>query len=118
LGRWPVSALKVTELHEMFFQCENPNAAKIHVALGIAARAVRASTERCLDEELIHLAFPVLEQEITPAGTWIVAGDARGRWIGQAASERFSRGQGVTMTFSMQQAYWFDHATGRTLAAP
>ncbi len=117
-GRWPVSALKVTELHEMFFQCENPNAAKIHVALGIAARAVRCSTERCLDEELIHLAVPVLEQEVTPAGTWIVGGDARGRWIGQAANERFSRGQGMTMTFSMQQAYWFDHATGRTLAAP
>ena len=119
-GRWPVSALKVSALHEALFQCEHlpGNQGKVQVILGIAARAVRCSTERCLDEELIQLSFPVLEQEITPAGTWIVGGDARGRWIGQSANERFSRGQGMTMTFSMQQAYWFDHATGRTLAAP
>jgi ABC-type sugar transport system ATPase subunit len=119
-GRWPVSALKITALHEALFQCENlpANTGKVHVLLGVAARAVRSSTERCLDEELIQLSFPVLEQEITPAGTWIVGGDARGRWIGQSAGERFSRGQGMAMTFSMQQAYWFDHATGRTLAVP
>jgi ABC-type sugar transport system ATPase subunit len=119
-GRWPVSALKVSALHEALFQCESRLAktGKLHVILGIAARTVRASTELCLDEELIQLSVPALEQEITPAGTWIIGGDARGRWIGQSAGERFSRGQGVTMMFSMQEAYWFDHATGRTLAGP
>jgi ABC-type sugar transport system ATPase subunit len=119
-GRWPVSALKIAALHEKLYQCENSssNGGKVHVMLGIAARAVRSSSERCLDTELIQLTLPVLAQECTPGGTWIVAGDARGRWIGQSAGERFSLGQSVTMTFSTDQAYWFDHATGRTLAAP
>ena len=117
-GRWPVSALQVSALHDALFECETPaNAGKIHVTLGIAARAVRSSSERCHDAELIRLSLPVLDQEVTPAGTWIIGGDERGRWIGQSAGERFSRGQDVTMTFSMQHAHWFDHATGRTLAS-
>ncbi len=117
-GRWPVSALKVSALHDALFECEAPaHAGNAHVALGIAARAVRCSSERRADRELIRLSLPVLEQEVTPAGTWIVAGDGRGRLIGQAAGERFGRGQDVTMMFSMQDAHWFDHATGRTLAS-
>jgi ABC-type sugar transport system ATPase subunit len=118
-GRWPVSALQVSALHDALFECETPaKSGKIHVTLGIAARAVRSSSERCHDEELIQLSLPVLDQEVTPAGTWIIGGDERGRWMGQSAGERFSRGQDVTMTFSMQHTYWFDHATGRTLASP
>jgi ABC-type sugar transport system ATPase subunit len=115
-GRWPVSAVQVSALHDALIQSADP--AKLRVTLGIPARAVQCSSQRCLDNELISLSLRTQQFEATPAGTWVIASNQRGTWIGQSASERFSRGQDATMTFSMQDAYWFDHTTGRTLAAP
>lgn len=114
-GRWPISVLQVTALHAALFAATHGG--RFPVSLGIAARAVRASSERCLDPERIALALRVVDLEITPAGAWIIASadDNRGQWVGQSDGERFSSGQNVTLSFSMQDAYWFDHATGRTL---
>jgi ABC-type sugar transport system ATPase subunit len=116
-GRWPVSALAVTRFHEAIV-ATTTDRDKFYVQLGMPARAVRASSERCLDAELVQLTLPVQQEECTSAGIWIVAGDERGRWIGQSAGERFRPGQNVTMTFSMEQACWFERDTGRTLSVP
>jgi ABC-type sugar transport system ATPase subunit len=111
-GRWPMLALMLTQFHEALA------AGSAQILLGIPARAVRASSERCEDADLVQLTLPALQEECTSAGTWIVAGDERGHWIGQSAGEHFRPGQSVTMTFAMEQAYWFEHATGRTLLSP
>jgi hypothetical protein len=87
--------------------------------VGVAVRDVHCSTAPRVGEDENRIVLPVVELECADAGTCVIGSDARGRWIGQAsADERFERGQVVTMTFSLERAYWFDLTTGRTLVTP
>ena len=119
-GRWPISSQILHNLRESLFQGENSHAGegKVHIMMGIAASEVRGGGELGGDED-VRFALPVQQQEHSAAGNWLIAADARGRWIGRAASdERFHRGQVVMMAFSMARAFWFDNVTGRTLVVP
>jgi hypothetical protein len=67
----------------------------------------------------VRLALPVLAQESTTAGDWVIAGDERGRWVGRLASPlHYTRGDTVNLVFTMLDGYWFDSVSGRTLHAP
>ncbi|MBI2807679.1 MAG: ABC transporter ATP-binding protein [Planctomycetes bacterium] len=120
-GRWPVSVEVLGDLRESLFECQNFNAdsGKVHILMGIAAQDVACDSDRPAPDDAIRLALPVLAQEATTAGDWIVAGDNRGRWVGRLASHlHYGRGEQVTMIFTMADAFWFDISTGRTYHAP
>ncbi len=120
-GHWPMSVKIVEELRESLCQGENfhPGEGKVHIMMGIAVRDVRCSTAPGASEDDNRITLHVRELECADAGICVLGNDAQGRWVGQATlDERFERGQAVTMTFSLAQAYWFDCTTGRTLVAP
>ena len=88
---------------------------RIHMIFAIAAGAVRCDDGRHQDADEIRLTMPVLQRECSSAGTWIIAGDSRGRWIGRGHSDQ---GAEATMTFAMERGFWFDSVTGQTMCAP
>jgi hypothetical protein len=86
--------------------------------LGIVADAVVGDCEH-LPDEPVRLALPVLAQESTTAGDWVIAGDERGRWVARLATHlHYTRGDTVNLVFTIRNAFWFDSVTGRTLHAP
>ena len=100
--------------HDLGHRVEDPD----DETNGLIGAAEIVPDVRAEDGE-IRVVLAVREQECTAAGNWVLAADKRGPWIGQAVgAERFQRGQAVTMVFSMERAFWFDSATGRTLIAP
>jgi multiple sugar transport system ATP-binding protein len=129
-GRWPVSLQIVDHLRESLYKGDNFNArqGKVAIMMGIPAAGVHCTTSRTGEEADVRLPVKVCEIECSAAGIWVIgvfpqplSQGERGerRWFGQADdAECFERGQEVTMTFSMNRAYWFDAATGRTLFAP
>lgn len=126
-GRWPMPAQSVSDLRESLQSSKilhgsdksPPKDVKVAIMIGIAAHEVRCSTEPARSDDIVSLRLPVRSEEADLHGTWIIAGDERGRWIGRlGVQERVERGQVVLMTFSMSRAYWFDAVTGRTLVAP
>jgi ABC-type sugar transport system ATPase subunit len=144
--RWPMDATAVTALHESIQDSRilhagdaqtattpaqslleadeagtaTPSASeKLHIMVGVPASAVHCTTAADAPDGDVRLVLPYRDQECGWSGNWVIASDARGRWIGRAGDdERFERGQALSMTFSMSRAYWFDAATGRTLLAP
>jgi multiple sugar transport system ATP-binding protein len=119
-GRWPVSKQTLLRLRELFYTDENSRAiqGKANIMMGMAAGEVWCGRELA-GEDHVHFVLPVQQEEFSGAGNWLIAADARGRWIGRCASdERFRPGQIVMMGFSMARAFWFDNVTGRTLLAP
>jgi hypothetical protein len=81
--------------------------------------AVRCTTAATIPVDIIRFDLPVLDLELGADVTEVIAENGDSRWCGRAKpDERFERGQKATMTFSLSDAYWFDAATGRTLAAP
>ncbi|MBI3822784.1 MAG: ABC transporter ATP-binding protein [Planctomycetes bacterium] len=121
LGRWPMSVQIVAQLRESLCQGENFHAGegKVAIIIGVAVEDVRCSTAPDAAPDDIRVMLPVLDVESGDDSNSVVAGDSWRRWIGRAPlDERFDKGQSVTMTFSLGRAYWFDHTTGRTLAAP
>ncbi len=120
-GRWPIAANLLDGLRESLFKCENFNAkdGTVHILLGVAAKDVQCDAERAKTDDDVPLFLPVLDRECTTAGQWVIAGDQRGSWVGrQTGNLHYHPGDNVTMIFAIQNAYWFDLATGRTLFAP
>ena len=120
-GRWPMSVKIVAELRQSLCEAENfhPGEGKVHIMMGVAVEDTRCSTAPTADEDHVCLTLPVQEFETGDDVIFVIGTDAAGCWIGRARfDERLERGQTVTMTFSMARAYWFDEATGRTLALP
>ena len=119
LGRWPISVRIVDALRESLCEAENfhPGEGKIHIMIGVAVEDVRCTTAPVAGSDEVRITLPVQELESCDDAICVIAAEPRGRWIGRASlDERFERGQTVTMAFSMARAYWFDAATGRTLA--
>jgi len=119
-GRWPIAVTVLKDLRESLFKCENFNAdaTKVHMIVGIAAQDVWCDADAAPGDNAVRLVLPVLAQESTTAGDWVIAGDSRGQWVGRLASRlHYRRGDKVTMVFTMERAFWFDSATGRTLHA-
>jgi ABC-type sugar transport system ATPase subunit len=120
-GRWPMSLQSLAALRESLYLGENFHASsgKVDMIIGIAIRDVRTGSDVHAEDGEVSLRMTVSEWECTAAGNWVIAANKRGSWIGRAvASERFERGQAVTMAFSMDRAFCFDSLTGRTLIAP
>jgi ABC-type sugar transport system ATPase subunit len=111
-GRWPIPEALTFGNYKNF----HPEPGKFHIILGIAACDVRCDAEHPRQTGEIRLTMPVLQRECSSAGTWIIAGDGRSRWIGRG--QGFEQGNEVTMSFSMERGYWFDGITGQTLCAP
>jgi hypothetical protein len=100
----------------------DPNHEKVDMMIGIPAARVRCTTEPVTSDELVRIAVKVQDLECSTGGNWVIAASLSRpeiRWIGRADDEeRIGRSQEVAMVFSMDQAYWFDGPTGRTLFAP
>ncbi len=135
LGRWPVSLHVLERLRESLYQGENAaanlettvasenfhaNQGKPPIMIGIPAAHVRCTTSRAAGDDVdVRLMLKVMDVETLAAGSWVIGSVGEKAWIGRADDdERFERGQEIAMTFSLQQAYWFDVATGRTMFAP
>ena len=89
--------------------------------IGIPAAATRCTTDLSHTEGEIRVLAKVQDVECSAAGSWVIAQCGAGsvRWVGRAEDgERLERGQEVAMLFNMEQTYWFDGPTGRTLFAP
>jgi ABC-type sugar transport system ATPase subunit len=116
-GRWPIPKRIAAVLLEKFRQDKNfpPEGGNLNIILGIAASEVRCHADHDGNGDEIRQTLPVLQRECSAVGTWLIAGDARGRWVGRSAG--FERGNEVMMAFSMERAYWFDGVTGQTLSA-
>ena len=117
-GRWLIPEQAAHALLEMFRRDKNfPSAGgRVHIILGIGARDVRCRYDDEARADEIRLVMPMLQHECSSTGSWIIGADARGRWIGRAGS--LDRRNEVAMTFNLEEAYWFDGATGQTLCAP
>lgn len=139
LGRWPVSLPVIDRLKESLFlgkssetaisatittdkgQNSAPKNEKVDMMIGIPAAQIHCTTDLAHADERIRIVAVVQDIEAVANGSWVIGAcrESPVRWVGRADDgERLERGQEVAMLFSMDNAYWFDGATSRTLFAP
>ena len=120
-GRWPQARSSRCQSAEFSADPKKllSNDQAIHIIMGIAADRVLCFNNQQHREESITLTLPMIRQETTASGTWVIGRDERGQLIGKAhAEQRFAAGENVAMVFSMQDSYGFDGVTGTTLWTP